>query len=81
MRDINPCTLIKTGNVNSVKSKDGWTQIEIMVDSGANDTVIPPDALPDIPTRESKGPRLGWAYRIANGAEVPNGGENIENHD
>ena len=62
--------------MNSVESKDGWTKIEFMVDSGANDTVIPPGELPEVPIKESRGSRLGWAYRVANGAEVPNEGEN-----
>ena len=70
-----PCTLVRTGNVNSMENKDGWTKIKFMVDSGANDTVIPPEELPEVPIQESKGSKLGWSYRVANGAEVPNEGE------
>ena len=72
---LQPCTLIKPACMNTVESKDGWTKVRFMVDSGANDTVMPPEELPEIPTRESRGSRLGWSYRVANGAEVSNEGE------
>ena len=55
-----------------MESKDGWTNIKFMVDSGANDIVIPPEELPEVPIQESKGSRMGWSYRVANGAAVPN---------
>ena len=35
----------------------------------------PPEELPDVPIQESKGSKMGWSYRVANGAEVPNEGE------
>ena len=28
---LNPCTLVKPGNVNSVENKDGWMKIKFMV--------------------------------------------------
>ena len=79
MRDRpSPCTLVKSGSVNSVENKDGWMKIKFMVDSGANDIVIPPEELPEVPTRESAGSKMGWGYRVANGAAVPNdGGEAV----
>ena len=43
-----------------------------MVDGGANDTVMQPDELPDVQIKDSKGCRLGWAHRVANGAEMLN---------
>ena len=61
--------------MNTVESKDGRTKVRFMVDSGANYIVITPETFPHIPTRESTCSRLGWSYRVANGAEVPNEGE------
>ena len=75
-RVATPCTLIKPGNVNSVESRDGWTNNDVMVDTEAHDTVIPPGQLPDIPTKESIWSRLGWAHAVVDEAEVPNEGEN-----
>ena len=52
--------------MDTVESKDEWTKVRCMVDSGANDIVMPPEELPQITARESKGSRLGWSYRVAN---------------
>ena len=47
-----------------------------MMDSGATDTVMPADELEEVPVEESTGSRLGWSYRVANGDEVANEGQN-----
>ena len=46
-----------------------------MVDSGANGLVIRIEELLDVPIQESKGSKLGWSNRVANGAEVRNEGK------
>ena len=48
---LQPCTLVKPACMNAVESEDGWSEVRFMVDSGANDTVIPPEELPQIPSR------------------------------
>ena len=35
-----------------IKTNDGWEQVEFMVDSGAAETVVSEDALPDIELKE-----------------------------
>ena len=61
---LSPCTLVKPGNVNSVENKDGWMKIKFMVDSGANDTVIPLEELPDVPHTGVKGIKVGMELQI-----------------
>ena len=47
----------------------------ITIDSGAAESVIPPDMLQGVPTRPSPGSRAGAHYIAANGARMPNLGE------
>ena len=47
----------------------------ITIDSGAAESVIPPDMLQEVPTRPSPGSRAGAHYIAANGGRMPNLGE------
>ena len=53
----------------------GFREVEVTVDSGACDTVIPPEEYEDIPTVESEQSKQGFEYEVANGDTIPNLGE------
>ena len=49
--------------------------IELAVDSGATESVIPSDALESVPTVEGAAHKRGVMYQVANGDVIPNQGE------
>ena len=55
----------------------GYTLVEVAVDSGAAASAIPERCLPDHPVRPSEGPRNGVHYLAANGGRIPNQGEMV----
>ena len=57
------------------KSQDGWEEIEITVESGACDTVLPSRMLPGIKLEETEASRRGEEYQVANGHSIFNEGE------
>ena len=52
-----------------------WRRLEVAVDSGACDSVINPDDLPDHPVRETVASMNGEQYASATGDPIPNMGE------
>lgn len=56
------------------KPAEGWRTVAAVVDSGAEETVAPPGLLPGRVT-ESAMQRAGGRYRAANGARIPNLGQ------
>ena len=61
--------------VNSVTTKNKWEVIDLAVDSGASETVISEDMLPNIPIKQEDASRRGVQYEVANGVRIPNLGE------
>ena len=61
--------------VNSVTTKNKWEVIDLAVDSGASETVISEDMLPNIPIKQGDASRRGVQYEVANGVRIPNLGE------
>ena len=57
------------------QSRDGWEEIEITVDSGACDTVLPSRMLPGVKLEETEASRRGEEYEVANGHSMFNEGE------
>ena len=55
----------------TAKRVDGWIQIEMTIDSGAVDTVIPPQAIPNIPLRETTASKEKRYYLAANNSKIP----------
>ena len=66
---------IEPETVNSVTTKNKWGVIDLAVDSGASETVISEDMLPNIPIKQGDGSRRGVPYEVANGVRIPNLGE------
>ena len=56
------------------KKPDGWREVVAVVDSGAEETVVPPGPLPGL-VAESPMQRAGGRYRAANGSRIPNLGQ------
>ena len=52
-----------------------WRKVRFCVDSGAGETVLAEEELPEIETRESWGSKRGQSYEVANGDEIDNLGE------
>ena len=52
-----------------------WERIEITVDSGACDTVLPSRMLSSIRTESTEASRRGDEYEVANGHSIPNYGQ------
>ena len=59
----------------SMSSEAEWQHIELAVDSGAAETVIPHDLVTDHPIEESDASREGLCYVSATGQPIPNLGE------
>ena len=53
----------------------GWFEIEITIDSGACDTVMPTSMCPHISVLSNELSRRGLGYEVANGAGLKNHGE------
>ena len=50
-------------------------KIQILIDSGVAENVVPPDLLPDYEVREGEARKNGVKYITAGGNEIPNLGE------
>ena len=55
----------------------GYTRVEVAVDSGAAASVLPDRCLPNHPVKPSEGSRNGVHYLAANGGRIPNQGEMV----
>ena len=60
--------------LNDIK-KSGWKKLKFCVDSGAGETVMAEDDLPEVDTTASWGSKHGQKYEVANGEEIANMGE------
>ena len=57
-------------------SPDGkWVRVAAVVDSGAVESAMPVEVLPEIATEPSPGSKQGKVYRCAGGTEIPNLGQ------
>ena len=62
------------GGLNALSS-DGWHELEVTVDSGACDTVIPLGVIDHVQLHDSPGSLRNQAYEAANGSSIYNVGE------
>ena len=63
-----------TATLSSIPAAS-WRELEVTVDSGACDTVIPTDVCKEIKLQESAQSKQGMEYEVANGETIPNLGE------
>ena len=62
--------------ISNVEDPDpGWTEIEVTIDSGACDTVMPTRMCQHISIVASEDSKRGMEYELANGETIPNVGE------
>ena len=73
--DLDVLTWKARANGISVVDTHEWTEIEITVDSGACDTVMPAKLCSHISIMSTPTSRSGYEYEVANGAGLPNLGE------
>ena len=66
---------IEPETVNSVTTKNKWEVVDLTVDSGASESVISEDMIPNIPIKQEDASRRGVQYEVANGVRIPNLGE------
>ena len=62
------------GLSNLAENRDGWTEIEVTIDSGACDTVMPTSMCKHISIMQTEESRRGMEYEVANGETVLNVG-------
>ena len=76
MRRLNVLKPMIKEDLNAVSSQERqWKKVSFCVDSGAGETVLNEDDLPEVPTTESWGSKHGQKYEVANGAVIENEGE------
>ena len=66
---------IEPEGVHVINTKGTWEVIEMAVDSGATETVLPEDNLASIEVKEGLACRRGVNYEVATGVQMPNLGE------
>ena len=66
-----------TSSSSSKSSTTGWEAVELAVDSGASETVVPPHVLQHINITPGDAQQRGVMYEVANGQRIPNLGERL----
>ena len=72
-----PLATIEPESVRAIGQDPAWEEVDMAVDSGASETVIPEDILPQVDLKPSVGSRKGVLYEVANGERIPNLGEKV----
>ena len=65
------------GEINGAwrAEKDGWTRVEVVMDSGAAECVCPPTMVPHFKVEDTVASRAGVYYTSANGGRICNVGQ------
>ena len=66
---------IEPEGIHAMGQSREWEEVEMAVDSGASETVMGPEMLEGVETKESLASRRGVEYEVANGIRIPNLGE------
>ena len=70
-----PIRTIEPEGINVCCGNGEWEEIELSVDSGATESVVPDSMLISVPTQPGQGSRRGVQYEVANGDRIANEGE------
>ncbi len=63
------------GEVNEIRATPAWEIIQVQIDSGAIDTVVPREIAKAVDMRETVMSKIGIGYGAANGNNIKNYGE------
>ena len=74
MGQIRLITHYPTARINSVQTK-GWEEVDLVVDSGASETVIGPDMIRSAALYTGNMAKRGVEYEVADGSRIQNQGE------
>ena len=72
---VKPIITIEPEGINRIAGEGQWEEIELSVDSGATESVVPDNMPQSIPTRPGAAHKRGVQYEVANGERIPNEGE------
>ena len=77
VRRLCPLIALEPEPLYSCKGGEGeeWELLDMLVDSGASETVVPPQAVSAVEAVPSDASRRGVMYEVANGSRIPNLGE------
>ena len=72
---LRPLSTIEPAGLAPVVETPGWEEVELAVDSGASETVIPEQLVRSTTVTPSDASRRGVQYEVANGERIPNLGQ------
>ena len=72
---LKPLATIEPANLCPVSEHQGWEVLDLAVDSGASETVIPTNLVKSVSLTPSDASKRGVQYEVANGERIPNLGE------
>ena len=76
VRSLRQLVTIEPEQLSAVaNTDDGWELVEMTIDSGAAETVVPPESINAVSTTPSEASRRGTTYEVANGQRIANLGE------
>ena len=75
LEDLRSLQTVLPGGVYSVDDHDEWEELDMAVDSGATETVVNDEMLPNVDTVEGEACKRGVQYEVASGTLIPNMGE------
>ena len=75
MGQLRPLATIEPANLCPVSEHQGWEVLDLAVDSGASETVIPTNLVQSVSLVPSEASKRGVQYEVANGERIPNLGE------
>ena len=70
-----PLATIEPEGLSPITSTPEWEVLELAVDSGASETVIPDGVVKSVQIQPSEASRRGVQYEVANGERIPNLGQ------
>ena len=70
---------LELNHFRGVRTEGEWVKVRAVMDSGASESVAPPDMCPLYPINESEGSKAGVKYRTASNTSIPNLGEQTLN--
>ena len=76
VESVMPLAIIEPEGLSPIGNNE-WEEIEVVVDRGATENVMSPDALVSVPITSGLAFVRGVQYEVANGEQIPNLGEKV----